>query len=88
MIINKKASTDLSVDEFVAKAIEISKPKETDLGRLDEVVKQVIATNEKSVADYKAGKTNALMFLVGQVMKEMKGQADAQTVKDALHNQL
>jgi aspartyl-tRNA(Asn)/glutamyl-tRNA(Gln) amidotransferase subunit B len=88
LIINKKISMDLPVDEFVAKAIEMSKPKETDLGRLDEVVKQVIVANEKSVADYKAGKTNALMFLVGQVMKEMKGQANAQTVKNCLEREL
>jgi aspartyl-tRNA(Asn)/glutamyl-tRNA(Gln) amidotransferase subunit B len=84
LIINKKISIDLPVEEFVEKAIEISKPKETDLGRLDEVVKQVIVANEKSVADYKAGKTNALMFLVGQVMKEMRGQADAQIIRKAI----
>lgn len=84
LIINKKISTDLPVAEFVEKAIEVSKPKETDLSKLDKVVKQVIGANEQSVADYKSGKTNALMFLVGQVMREMKGQADAQPVKDAL----
>lgn len=84
LIINKKISTDLSVDEFVAKAVEMSKPKETDLTKLEEVVKRVIAANAKSVADYKAGKTNALMFLVGQVMREMKGQAEAQTVRKEL----
>lgn len=84
LIINKKISTDLSVQEFVEQAIEMSKPKETDLGKLDGVIKQIVATNEKSVADYKAGKKNALMFLVGQVMKEMRGQADANAVKEAL----
>ena len=88
LINNKKISTDLPVEEFVEKAIEMSKPKETDLGKLDEVLKRVVTTNEKSVADYKAGKTNALMFLVGQVMKEMKGQADAQTVKNCLEKEL
>ncbi len=88
LIINKKISTDLPVEEFVEKALEMSKPKETDLGKLDEVVKQVISANEKSVTDYKAGKTNALMYLVGQVMKEMKGQADAQTVKINLEKEL
>lgn len=84
LIINKKISTDLPVQEFVEQAIEMSKPKETDLGKLDGVIKQIVATNEKSVADYKAGKTNALMFLVGQVMKEMRGQADANVVKDTI----
>lgn len=87
-IVNSKISTDLSVDEFVKKALEMSKPKETDLGRLDEVVKQILSANEKSVVDYKAGKTNALMFLVGQVMKEMKGQADAQVIRKLLEETL
>ncbi|MBP6994031.1 Asp-tRNA(Asn)/Glu-tRNA(Gln) amidotransferase subunit GatB [Candidatus Woesebacteria bacterium] len=84
LIINKKVSTDLQVHEFVEQAIELSKPKATDMGKLDEVVQAVLKANEKSVADYKSGKTNTLMFLVGQVMREMKGQADAQAVKDAL----
>ena len=88
LILNKKIPTGLSVDEFVAKAVEMSKPKETDIGKLEEVVKQVIAANAKSVADYKAGKTNILMFLVGQVMKEMKGQADAQTVRESIAKSL
>jgi aspartyl-tRNA(Asn)/glutamyl-tRNA(Gln) amidotransferase subunit B len=44
----------------------------------------VISANPKSVEDYKSGKTNAVMFLVGQVMKEMKGQADAGVVKEAI----
>ena len=66
--------------EFVAKALEILQPKATDPARLDEVVKEVIAANGKSVADYKSGKTNALMFLVGQAMKEMKGKADGALV--------
>jgi aspartyl-tRNA(Asn)/glutamyl-tRNA(Gln) amidotransferase subunit B len=88
LIINKKISTDLPVEEFAERAIAMSKPKETDLGKLDEVVKQVISANEKSVADYKAGKTNALMFLVGQVMKEMRGKADANVAKAHLQELL
>lgn len=91
-VINKIRLSDTDIETFDKTRLQdVTKlfmatvsPKKTDLGRLEEVVKKVIATNEKSVADYKAGKTNALMFLVGQVMKEMKGQADAQTVKDSL----
>jgi aspartyl-tRNA(Asn)/glutamyl-tRNA(Gln) amidotransferase subunit B len=37
------------------------------------VVREVIAENEKIVADYKAGKEAALQALVGQVMKKTKG---------------
>ena len=87
-IINKKISTQLSFSDFAKKLMEMNKPKETDFGKLAEVITNVISANEKSVADYKSGKTNAVMFLVGQVMREMKGAADAQTVKVELEKAL
>ena len=39
------------------------------------VVAEVIAENPKAVEDYKSGKTSAVQFLVGQVMKRTKGRA-------------
>jgi aspartyl-tRNA(Asn)/glutamyl-tRNA(Gln) amidotransferase subunit B len=42
------------------------------------IVDQVIAENEKSVADYKAGREQALKFLIGQGMKLSKGRANPQ----------
>lgn len=83
-ILNKKVSLDLSDADFIAKINEMEKPVETDHDLLATTVKKVVESNEKAVADYKSGNTNAVMFLVGQVMKEMKGQADAQTVKASL----
>ncbi len=43
---------------------------------LEKIVEEVLKKNQKSVADYKSGKENALKFLVGQVMKESKGKAN------------
>ena len=40
--------------------------------------------NEKSVNDYKAGKKNALGYLVGQIMKETKGAANPEMVNQLL----
>jgi aspartyl-tRNA(Asn)/glutamyl-tRNA(Gln) amidotransferase subunit B len=45
------------------------------------LAQQVISDNEKSVNDYKNGKTNALGFLVGQCMKASKGKANPTLVK-------
>ncbi len=87
-IVNKKISTKLSPDEFAHEVEKVSKPKETNLDQLQSVISSVIANNSKVVADYKSGKTNAIMFLVGQVMREMKGQADAQTVRLELEKEL
>ncbi len=47
-----------------------------DAGALEEVVKKVLENNPKVVEEYKGGKEKVLGFLVGQVMKEMKGKAN------------
>ena len=47
------------------------------------IVDQVIAENARSVADFKAGKAQALKFLIGQGMKISKGRANPQRL-DAL----
>lgn len=87
-IINKKISTKLSSDDFAKELEKSSEPKETDMGSLTFSVQKVIDANPKVVADYKSGKQNAIMFLVGQVMREMKGQADAQIVRQKLQEVL
>ncbi len=87
-ILNKKISTDIQPEEFSNKLIELLKPKETNSEQLSAAISKVLMSNEKSVADYKSGKTNAIMFLLGQVMKEMKGQADAQTVRAGIEKEL
>ncbi len=84
LLINKKISTDIEPEEFIKAAKEKSRPTETNTGDLEETVKKVIAANGKAATDYANGKENALMFLLGQVMREMKGKADANTVKEAL----
>lgn len=87
-IINKKISTEISPGEFVKKAVELLKPKETDLGLLATVIETIISENPNAVEDYKKGKQNAVMFLVGQVMRQMKGKADAVVVKTELIKKL
>jgi len=57
-------------------------------GELETVVGKVIADNEQAAADYKQGKEQALKFLVGQVMKATKGQANPQVVNDLLNKKL
>ncbi len=48
------------------------------------VVKAVIASEPKAVADYKGGKEKALMSLFGKCMKELKGNCDPQSLKEIL----
>lgn len=56
----------------------------TDENVLKEVAQKIIEANPKTVADYKAGKENALMSLVGQIMKETKGSVNPQMAKQLL----
>lgn len=59
-----------------------------DTSELEEVVSRVLAANEKSVNDYRAGKQNAFQFLIGQIMKETKGKANPKVVADILRKKL
>lgn len=55
---------------------------------LENVISKVMAENAKSVEDFKAGKQNALQFLVGCIMKQTKGKANPQVAMDLLKNKL
>lgn len=63
-------------------------PKETDAYLLETSIIRIIEVNKKAVEEYKKGKKNAIMFLVGQVMKEMKGKADAQVIRRELEKKI
>ena len=60
----------------------------TDGGAIDTVARAVIAANPKAVEDYRGGKQAAMGFFVGQVMREMKGRADANTAAETLRRHL
>jgi len=60
----------------------------SDTGELEKMVAEVIKSNVQPVADYKAGKETALKFLVGQVMRASKGQANPQLVNEVLKKKL
>ncbi|WP_430788414.1 Asp-tRNA(Asn)/Glu-tRNA(Gln) amidotransferase subunit GatB [Virgibacillus flavescens] len=60
----------------------------SDEGQLRGVVAKVLDNNEQSIVDYKNGKDKALKFLVGQVMKETKGQANPPMVNKILSDEL
>lgn len=56
----------------------------SDTAALEEIVKEVLTANQKSVDDYKGGKTNAFGFLVGQCMKATKGKGNPGIIKDLI----
>ncbi len=60
----------------------------SDAGEVEDTVIEVINSNPKPVADFKAGKEPALKFLVGQVMKATKGRANPMVVNEVLKKKL
>lgn len=56
----------------------------SDEGQLTEIVGEILDENEQSIIDFKEGKDRALGFLVGQVMRVTKGQANPQMVNKIL----
>ncbi len=60
----------------------------SDTAELEKIAAEVINLNVQPVADYRAGKEQALKFLVGQVMKATKGRANPQVVNDVLKRKL
>jgi aspartyl-tRNA(Asn)/glutamyl-tRNA(Gln) amidotransferase subunit B len=60
----------------------------SDSGVVGTAVDEVLAANPAAVADYRAGKVQAVGFLVGQVMKATRGQANAGLVQAAVRERL
>jgi aspartyl-tRNA(Asn)/glutamyl-tRNA(Gln) amidotransferase subunit B len=59
-----------------------------DTGALEAIVEAVLAANEKSVAEFRAGKDKAFNALVGQVMKASQGKANPAQAGELLRRKL
>ncbi len=60
----------------------------SDSGALEAIVDQVLAANEKSVEQYRAGKEAAINALIGQAMKASKGKANPAQLTELLKKKL
>lgn len=60
----------------------------SDEGAILSIVNAVLDENPNSIADYKGGKDRAMGFLVGQVMKKSKGQANPQMASKLVKQEL
>ncbi len=72
-------------DKSVSELIDASGGGQiSDSSELETVVKDVLSQNMDVVEKIKAGKTNSANFLMGQVMKQTKGRAKPDTVRDLI----
>jgi aspartyl-tRNA(Asn)/glutamyl-tRNA(Gln) amidotransferase subunit B len=60
----------------------------SDTGALEAIIDEVLAANQKSVEEYRAGKEKAFNALIGQAMKATKGKANPQQVNELLKKKL
>jgi aspartyl-tRNA(Asn)/glutamyl-tRNA(Gln) amidotransferase subunit B len=60
----------------------------SDEGTLLKIIGEVLDANPQSIEDFKNGKSKAVGFLVGQLMKATKGQANPQMVNQLLQQEL
>ncbi|WP_045520359.1 Asp-tRNA(Asn)/Glu-tRNA(Gln) amidotransferase subunit GatB [Neobacillus niacini] len=60
----------------------------SDEGTLLKIISEVLDANPQSIEDFKNGKNKAVGFLVGQLMKATKGQANPQMVNQLLQQEL
>ncbi len=80
-VFDEMFETEGKAKEIIAKRglVQVNNEEE-----LEKIVGKVIENNPKSVADYNAGRKQAITFLMGQVMKETKGQANPKTAMNLL----
>ncbi len=57
-------------------------------GELEEIINKILENNQEQIEEYKNGKTNLFQYFVGQVMKETKGKANPNMVRDILNSKL
>jgi aspartyl-tRNA(Asn)/glutamyl-tRNA(Gln) amidotransferase subunit B len=75
---------DLSIE----KILDEHGVKEMSNDELLEIINNVLDNNEQSVNDYKNGNDRAIKFLMGQIMKETKGNANPALVTSELTRML
>ena len=60
----------------------------SDVGALEKIIDEVMAANQQSVDEYRAGKEKAFNALVGQAMKATKGKGNPAQVNELLKKKL
>ncbi len=84
-VLEEMFNTGKSADDIIK---EQGLSQISDTQEIEETITRVIADNPKALADFKAGKEQAVKFLVGQVMKATGGRANPQLANDSLKKKL
>ena len=78
-------SKEITIEELIS---QTNSGQISDSKELEKIIDEILAQNQKVVLDYQNGKTNALQFLIGQVIKETKGRANPKIVEELIKRKL
>lgn len=78
----------METDKDLNKLVENKKTTALSNDELHKIVEKIIIANPESVNDFKAGKDRAIKYLMGQIMKETKGQANPAIANNLLVEEL
>ena len=79
----------METDEEIDRIVENKGIKTiSDTSELITIINKILDANQESIQDYKDGKDRAIKYLMGQLMKETKGQANPMIANDLLKQQL
>jgi len=80
-IINKKIDLEkVTPAQLLDQIVQSTQSTSVSDDELGKIIKQILAENNKAVEDYKNWKEQALGFLVGQVLRQIKGKGEAQAI--------
>jgi aspartyl-tRNA(Asn)/glutamyl-tRNA(Gln) amidotransferase subunit B len=83
------SSTILEGTAWIDESVEMLGLKQmSDTGAIEAILDEVLAANQKSVDEFRAGKDKAFNALVGQAMKATKGKANPALVNELLKKKL
>jgi aspartyl-tRNA(Asn)/glutamyl-tRNA(Gln) amidotransferase subunit B len=98
LVASNRISSNIAKDVFEKMYKDGRKPTEiveesgvaqiADTGAISSIVEEVLRSHPDIVAKYKGGQVNVKGFLVGQIMRQSKGQANPEMVQDLLHQAL
>lgn len=92
--LSSRAAKDILLDMFETgespKRIAETKGlfKKSNPEELMPIIESILSANPAAIAEYKAGKTNALQFLLGVAMRELKGAGDPIVLRELLESRL
>jgi len=85
MLINQKIDMAETLPTKLVQTI-VKSTQKTQLPQeeLEKIIREVLNKNSKAVTDYKSGKQNAMMFLVGQVMRQITKKVDPKVIRETI----